>query len=211
MDWVMGKIQKCPEVTQARFVRLLCLYWNKECDMTVEDAEIEIDKDHLDILISKRIVRVDDAGLLSITFLDEQMMEIGESREKKREAANKRWQKQSESNADAMHVHTDAMQNDADKRREEKIREDKRRKKNSSRFTPPDEIEVVGYFIEHGFPENLAKKAYAYYSAGNWSDGKGNPVRNWKQKMHSVWFKEENKTSTLPKKDIYESVRQRTG
>lgn len=69
-DWVMGKIQRCPEVTQARFVRLMCMYWNKECEMTLEDAEIEIDKEHLDILISKKVILVEN-DFIKIKFLDE--------------------------------------------------------------------------------------------------------------------------------------------
>ena len=59
-DWIMGKIQRCPDDTQARYMRLVCLYWNKECSLTIEDAEIEIDKHHLDVLISKKIVKVTD-------------------------------------------------------------------------------------------------------------------------------------------------------
>ena len=67
-DWIMGKIQRCPEITQARFMRLICLYWNKECVLSYEDAEIEIDKEHLDILISKKIIKIEDNFLL-IEFL----------------------------------------------------------------------------------------------------------------------------------------------
>lgn len=29
----------------------------------------------------------------------------------------------------------------------------------------------------------MAQKFFDYYSAGNWVDGKGDPVRNWKQKF----------------------------
>jgi hypothetical protein len=69
-DWVMGKIQRCPEVTQARFIRLCCLYWNKECCISLEDAEIEIDKEHLDILILKKVILVEN-DFIKINFLDE--------------------------------------------------------------------------------------------------------------------------------------------
>ena len=62
-----------------------------------------------------------------------------------------------------------------------------------NKFTPPQQIEVIGYFIENGYNEELAIKAFKYYETGNWKDGKGNQVKNWKQKMQSVWFKEENK------------------
>ena len=80
---MMGKIQRCPEITQARFMRLCCLYWNKQCELTYEDAEIEIDKEHIDILISKRVV-VSQNGIINISFLDEQFAEIeGESEGKK--------------------------------------------------------------------------------------------------------------------------------
>ena len=74
-DCIMGKIQRCPEVTQARFMRLCCVYWNKDCNMTYEDAEVEIDKEHLDILISKRVLK-SVSGIITITFLLEQIKEI---------------------------------------------------------------------------------------------------------------------------------------
>lgn len=76
-DWMMGKIQRCPEITQARFLRLCCLYWNKDCEISIEDAEIEIDKEHFDILVSKKIISVSSTNI-NISFLDEQNLEIKE-------------------------------------------------------------------------------------------------------------------------------------
>jgi hypothetical protein len=74
-DWMMGKIQRCEEVTQARFVRLCCLYWNKNCLMSIEDAIIEIDKLHFEVLEAKKIVSLNDV-YFNISFLDEQFFEI---------------------------------------------------------------------------------------------------------------------------------------
>ena len=74
-DWRMGKIQRCPETTQARFINLCCLYWSKDCILTVEDAEIEIDKVHLYTLVDKKIVVI-DGNYVYIKFLDEQKMEL---------------------------------------------------------------------------------------------------------------------------------------
>lgn len=74
-DWMMGKIQRCPEITQARFMRLCCLYWNKDCNLSIEDAEIEIDKEHFDILVSKKIISKNETHF-NISFLDEQYLEI---------------------------------------------------------------------------------------------------------------------------------------
>jgi hypothetical protein len=78
-DWIMGKIQRCPEITQARFMRLICLYWNKECTLSYDDAEIEIDKEHLDILVGKKIIKVSEEFII-IEFLQEQFLEISISK-----------------------------------------------------------------------------------------------------------------------------------
>lgn len=67
------------------------------------------------------------------------------------------------------------------------------KKKRVNKFTPPTLDEVITYFTENGFNSELAKKAFNYYQIGDWKDSKGNQVKNWKQKMNSVWFKEENK------------------
>ncbi|NBU80622.1 MAG: DUF1376 domain-containing protein [Flavobacteriaceae bacterium] len=53
--------------------------------------------------------------------------------------------------------------------------------------------EVINYFKEKGYKEEIAIKAFNYYNEANWHDAKGNKVINWKQKMQSVWFKDENK------------------
>lgn len=67
---------------------------------------------------------------------------------------------------------------------------------NKSIAPPPTLQEVINYFIEKGYSEESAKKAFEYYEAGrqngHWFDSRGNIVLNWKQKMNSVWFKPEN-------------------
>lgn len=62
-------------------------------------------------------------------------------------------------------------------------------------FIPPSLSEVEAYFSEKGYSKIAAKKAFDYYEAGNWSDSKGQKVKNWKQKMNGVWFKEENRAT----------------
>ncbi len=52
---------------------------------------------------------------------------------------------------------------------------------------------VKAYFLENGYDENIAIKAFNYYEVANWKDSKGKVVKNWKQKMQGVWFKDENK------------------
>jgi uncharacterized protein YdaU (DUF1376 family) len=56
-----------------------------------------------------------------------------------------------------------------------------------------NENEIVNYFKENGYKEEVAKRAFNYYNEANWHDASGKKVLNWKQKMQSVWFKPENK------------------
>ena len=74
---------------------------------------------------------------------------------------------------------------------------DNEKEKGKLKFTPPQLFEVVDYFKENGYTEAAAIKAFNYYDVANWTDSKGNKVKNWKQKMQSVWFKPENKKQIL--------------
>lgn len=74
---------------------------------------------------------------------------------------------------------------------EEVDKEEDNKKKN--KFTPPFIGDVINYFLENGYTKEAARKAFEYYEVGNWKDSKGNKVKNWKQKMRGVWFKDENK------------------
>lgn len=77
--------------------------------------------------------------------------------------------------------------------------EEKRREEEGKRregFAPPSLEDVREYFTSKGYASGAADKAFAYYNEAGWRDSKGNKVKNWKQKMISVWFKEENKIKT---------------
>ena len=80
-------------------------------------------------------------------------------------------------------------------------------KKVVNKFTPPSQIEVIDYFNQNGYSNESAIKAFLYYETGNWKDGKGNQVKNWKQKMQSVWFKEDNKIKPVNKGYDYNKLR----
>ena len=68
-------------------------------------------------------------------------------------------------------------------------------------FIPPTLEEMKAFFKEKGYNEETAIKAFDYYSMGEWKDGKGNPVKNWKQKVFSVWMRDENKIPDKPNGD----------
>ncbi len=71
--------------------------------------------------------------------------------------------------------------------------EDENKDDNDNKRKTPSLIEVQNYFKENGYSIEVGTKAFNYYDSANWSDSKGNKVKNWKQKMQGVWFKDENK------------------
>lgn len=86
----------------------------------------------------------------------------------------------------------------------EEGKESKEGKERKNIYIPPTIFEVTAYFEENGYKKEAAEKAFKYYDVANWVDSKGNKVKNWKQKMRGVWFKDENKsTGDQPRKMVY--------
>lgn len=117
--------------------------------------------------------------------IERRLNERNEKSVKARESAFKRWNKVKE-NANAL-----PTQSDSNAIKESKGKETKLNK--SIVFTPPILEDVLSYFKDNGYSEISAQKAFRYYNDANWMDSKGNRVKNWKQKMQGVWFKDENK------------------
>lgn len=65
--------------------------------------------------------------------------------------------------------------------------------KSSKVFTPPTLEEVEAYCKERGNKVD-AKKFYDYFTAGDWTDAKGNKVKSWKQKV-ITWEAHSNETT----------------
>lgn len=66
-------------------------------------------------------------------------------------------------------------------------------KRKKSFFVPPTLEEVEAYFKEKGYSSRAAKTAFDFYEANDWKDSNNKEVKNWKQKMVGVWFKDDNK------------------
>lgn len=79
---------------------------------------------------------------------------------------------------------------DIDNKREEK------EKIKKEKFTAPTYEDVLEYAKSRN-REDLARKFYDYFTAGNWVDSKGNKVKNWKQKF-ITWEQHNTTTSTIP-------------
>ena len=75
---------------------------------------------------------------------------------------------------------------------------DKSKGEKRKRFVPPTLEEVKAYCQERN--NNVdPKKFFDYYEQGKWKDSKGNPVKNWKQKLITWESKEPKKKSWASK------------
>jgi len=126
-EWKMGKIQRCNAETKSMFLELCCLYWINETKVSIEDAIIECDKEHYDILISKRIIKEVD-GFIKIYFLDEQFESAMEKSVKARESVEKRWAKRKEKELPTNNErNTNVIQPNNERNTEENRREENRK------------------------------------------------------------------------------------
>ena len=132
-----------------------------------------------------------DADLFGSLSVQRRLDEREQKSTKARDSARKRWDK----DANALPTQSDR---NAIKGKERKGKDIKEKEKRG--IPPPPVIDdVIAYFTENGYTEASARKAFDYYQASvtetkrHWSDGKGTPIKNWKMKMQSVWFKDEHK------------------
>lgn len=72
-------------------------------------------------------------------------------------------------------------------------KQEEEEKPKAKKFSPPTQSEVISYFLEKGYTQEAACKAFDYYDVADWTDSTGKKIKNWKQKMIAVWFEEKNK------------------
>ena len=78
----------------------------------------------------------------------------------------------------------DISETEANKNKNKNKNENKKENENKKRnFEPPTLEEVKQWFTEQGSTPEQGAKAWHYYSDGQWIDAKGQPVKNWRQKM----------------------------
>lgn len=182
-DWLTGNIVFEDLAIQGLFINICALYWQRDGILSIDDLKKRYNEYDFIAKLSDGFISVNN-GFIHIQFLDEQFDEINNIRKVNSENGKKGGRPKAT-----------AKPKKADKSKEEKKREEKEDKNNN---IPPTLIEVCEYFKQKGYREDVAKKAYEYYDQSKWFDSKGKKVKNWKQKMIGVWFKDENKISELP-------------
>jgi len=146
---------------------------------------------------------MEQIGLISAkndeTF-NENILNFSEKYQIKKEKTREKTSQWREKQKDIKNVTGYETVSNPPKVKESKVKESKEKKK--EKFTPPKIEDVVLYFIENGYKEESAKKAFNYYNVANWIDSRGAEIKNWKQKMQGVWFKPENKNLPVSQKPM---------
>jgi len=134
---MIGRISRQPAEVQVAFIRLCCVYWNAECEMSTEHAELEADG-HLQRLLQTRLVETNGPSVF-IKFLDIQWEDANLHRTKMSEAGKRSAERRS-TKVEENPTKVEPMLNLPSTyvkptfNREEKRREDKREKKDCVLF-----------------------------------------------------------------------------
>ena len=134
---MMGRISRQPAEVQVAFIRLCCVYWNAECEMTTDHAELEADG-HLQRLLQTRLVESNGPSVF-IKFLDIQWEDANLHRTKMSEAGKRSAERRS-TKVEENPTKVEPMLNlpstyvEPTFNREEKRREEKREKKDCVLF-----------------------------------------------------------------------------
>ncbi|WP_339919527.1 hypothetical protein [uncultured Flavobacterium sp.] len=77
-EWLAGDIMFCSFEAQGLFVNLMALYWQKDCELNLDQAIKRLKSDEMfKELIDEKIIKI-DSGKISINFLDEQFYKASE-------------------------------------------------------------------------------------------------------------------------------------
>ena len=123
-----GDIQLCSLEAQGLFINVCSLYWSRECNLLLSKAKklFKVRDKVWQELIDENVIKVED-DLVSVSFLDEQLIERDKLSKQNSKNVAKRHQKQRKepTSVDFRSTNIDEPVYNIENRREEKIREEK--------------------------------------------------------------------------------------
>jgi hypothetical protein len=171
---VQGLINKLPDDVAGRLFKHIFAYVNDENPIS-DDILLNVAFEPIKMQLKRDLVKWEN----QIEQRRQAGIKSAESRKRNATTVNER----SISSTDNVNVNVNV--NDT-----VNVNENKKRVK---AFSPPTLLEVQDYFFENGYTKEAGLKAFNYYNTAQWKDSTGKQVKNWKQKMIAVWFKDENK------------------
>lgn len=169
-DFISGTLTMS-DAQRGRYITLLCLQ-HQQGSLTEEDM-LNICKTY-DAKVFSKFTKDQDG-----TYYNERMRVECDKRKKYSESRRK-------NRTNICETYDKHMENE-----NENIDVIKSRKRKP--FKKPTIQEVKDFFNDNGYDPDFGETRWYYYNDANWYDSHGSPVLNWKQKMRSVWFKDEYK------------------
>jgi hypothetical protein len=189
-EWINGDITLEEMEIQGVFINICSYYWSKDCELNLSNLKKKFRgyESKIDVLIQSGIIKVDNEKIV-IMFLNEQLQSKAVQKITNRDNGSKggRPKKTTEEKPNGLFLETESKAKE-----NQNVTNIEKRKEEKKRYIPTlSEVEL--YFIENGYTKESAVKAFYYYQENNWKDSRNNQVKNWKQKMQGVWFKDEKK------------------
>ena len=172
--------------------------YNEQMLATITNTNIDVVREAMKIFTSLEMIEVIDDGTI---FMNETMRMIGSAvdndnanrqrrfREKKKQESLPAVTKSNAGITPDVTKDNESKSIEIEKEKELEL-ESKEKCEKKSRFIPPT-LEQVQDYCEERNSDVDPKRFFEYYQAGGWKDAKGNPVRNWKQKI-ITWEKHSN-------------------
>lgn len=174
--------------------------YNEQMLATITNTNIDVVREAMKIFTSLEMIEVIDDGTI---FMNETMRMIGSAvdndnanrqrrfREKKKQESLPAVTKSNAGITPDVTKDNESKSIEIEKEKELELElESKEKCEKKSRFIPPT-LEQVQDYCEERNSDVDPKRFFEYYQAGGWKDAKGNPVRNWKQKI-ITWEKHSN-------------------
>ena len=179
--WTAGRISMEDYDVQGVFLACCILYWDREGEVQMKHLRRKVNADEqIDLLMSIGLLH-DREGMVYIKWIDEEIESANARRNRSRKGAAARW-----NNAKEMLKHkTSNAKGDA------KTKE----KKTKDVFRRPTREQVIEYFKENEYGQDLGTQFFLYYDSQGWVKSNGIAIKNWKSTAQTWFRKEEKKPS----------------
>ena len=149
--------------------------YNEQMLSVITNTNIDVVRSAMKLFVELKMIDVQDDATIYMAEVNKLIGSEWTSAERVRNFRNRQ---------KALPCNTDVTESNTEKEIEKETDKEKEKEdiKPQKRFTKPTLEEIQAYCQERN--NNVdAQKFFDYFSASNWIDSKGNPVRNWKQKI----------------------------
>jgi len=198
-EYLKGRITLCSREAQGLFINICTFYWMYNGKLNVPDIQdrFALCEDELKELIKKKVVHIYENDMVSIKFLDEQLLEFGYKKEMAitagKESGKMRRRKKEASVERPLNDSRTIKDRDKDKDKKENILKENIEK---TRNTIPPTLKMVhAYCLERN---NKIEPEYFldFYTSKGWKIG-ANKMKDWQAAIRT-WERSNQKRNKSP-------------